>query len=214
LHNDTWRAVMQKIFLWMAIAILAVTMGCNKQRGSEQSSEGKGSGSDTSATGGSSAGQGQEQAQTDMGKSMGGPDQQFVQQAAQGGIAEVDLSTMVADKTTNPTVKQLAQRIVRDHTNANQQLQSAVQQANGTMPTTPSSDAQQMRDQMSTMSGRELDRAYVQHLIQDHEKDISLFQQEANNGTDPQLKTFAQKTLPTLKEHLQLAKAAQSKLRG
>jgi putative membrane protein len=201
---------MHKHFIITMIITLCLAVGCGQQRGSERAgNEGQGGQAGTTATGTT---QGDQQTGTGTGKSIGSADQQFVQQAASSGMAEVELSNMVAGKSQNEAVKQLAQRIAQDHQQGNQQLQSAVQQANGTMPTDLDESAQDMRDRMSKMSGAALDKAYINHIIEHHQKDIQLYEQEANNGTESGIKSFAQSTLPTLREHLQMAKQTQAKL--
>ena len=60
-------------------------------------------------------------------------------------------------------------------------------------------------DKLSKMRGAEFDRAYMRDMVQDHEKDVKKFRQEAQHGGDPDLKGFAQKTLPVLEQHLKMA---------
>jgi putative membrane protein len=66
-------------------------------------------------------------------------------------------------------------------------------------------------DRLSTMSGNAFDTAYMQHMVQDHEKTVADFQKQAQSGSDPALKAFAQKQLPTLQQHLQMAQASAPK---
>ena len=63
-------------------------------------------------------------------------------------------------------------------------------------------------DRLSTMSGNAFDAAYMQHMVQDHQKTIADFQKQAESGSDPALKSFAQKQLPILQQHLQMAQAS------
>ena len=132
-------------------------------------------------------------------------DQQFVTKAAQGGMAEVELGQLAAQKAQNPQVKQFGQKMVDDHTKANDQLKQVASQEGVTLPTGLDAKDQALKDRLSKLSGDQFDRVYMQHMVQDHKKDIADFQKEANNGKDQQVKQFAQQTLPTLKEHLQMA---------
>jgi putative membrane protein len=203
---------MRKISILFLALIMTLAVGCNKQRGNEPSTADNSSSSPSSSR--ADTGNDNANANTSASGSISSSDQQFVTEAATGGMKEVELSTFVAQKTQNADVKQLAERIAQDHTNANQELKTAAQQDNGQVPSSMDAKATQELNMFKKMSGTKLDQAYVQHMVQDHQKDISKFQQEANNGASQQVKSFAQKTLPTLQEHLQMAQDTMSKLGG
>ncbi|HUR36206.1 MAG TPA: DUF4142 domain-containing protein [Terriglobales bacterium] len=193
----------------MSLSLL-LAVGCSQQRGNEPNKSADNNSSSTTATSGNSS--------TDAKTSTSGPisssDQQFITEAANGGMKEVELSNYVAQKTQSMEVRQLAERIAQDHSNANSELKSAAQQDNGNVPASMDEKAMQEFDQFKKMSGTKLDQMYVQHMIQDHKKDIAKFQEEASSGTASQVKAFAQKTLPTLQEHLQMAQDTHSKMSG
>ncbi len=132
-------------------------------------------------------------------------DRQFVTKAAQGGMAEVELGQLAAQKAQNPQVKEFGQKMVDDHSKANDQLKQIASQEGVTLPTGLDAKDQALKDKLSKLSGDQFDRMYMQHMVQDHKKDVADFQKEANSGKDQQVKQFAQQTLPTLKEHLQMA---------
>ncbi|MDQ6632660.1 MAG: DUF4142 domain-containing protein [Verrucomicrobiota bacterium] len=132
-------------------------------------------------------------------------DSKFVRDAAQGGAMEVDLGKLGVEKAQNPAVKQFAQRIVDDHTKANQELTKIVEQK-GIKLAEPSKKESKMTGHLRGLSGAEFDRAYLQHMVKDHEKDIKAFEKTAESSEDSQIKEFASKTLPTLKEHLSMAR--------
>jgi putative membrane protein len=138
--------------------------------------------------------------------------QDFVKHAAQGGMAEVSLGKLAADKATDPDVKQFAQRMVDDHSKANEELTNLAT-AKGMQPP-PSPDAQQqaLMDRLGKLSGPAFDRAYMQAMVGDHNHDVSEFRTFAQRGTDPDVKAWAAKTLPTLEEHQQLAKTTAAKI--
>jgi putative membrane protein len=139
---------------------------------------------------------------------IGKMDSKFITMAAQGGLAEVQMGQLAQQKASDPAVKQLGQRLVQDHTKANDQLKSIAQQQGVTLPTEPSAADQQALKKFEGLSGSQFDQQFVAHAIKDHQKDIALFQKESQNGKDDSVKQFAQQTLPTLQEHLQMAQQA------
>jgi putative membrane protein len=145
-------------------------------------------------------------------KMMKSADTHFAMQAAQGGIAEVKLGQLAAEKAANPDVKAFGQQMVDDHTKANDQLKSIAQGEGMTLPTDVNAKQQAMYNKLSKLSGAEFDRQYVKGMVADHEEDVKEFQKEANNGKDEKIKSFASQTLPVLQQHLDKIKSIQSKM--
>jgi putative membrane protein len=141
-------------------------------------------------------------------------DATFAIKAAQGGMAEVKLGQLAVQKASNPGVKSFGQRMVDDHSKANEQLKSIAGKDSMTLPNTLGAKDQELYNKLSTLSGGEFDRAYMKAMVKDHEEDIKEFQKEASKGTNPGIKNFASTTLPTLQEHLQMAKSTEQKLRA
>jgi putative membrane protein len=139
---------------------------------------------------------------------MSSTDRTFVQKAAAGGLAEVALGQLAQQNASSQTVKTFGQRMVTDHGQANQQLQQIAQSENIALPTALDSKDQALQKRLSALNGPAFDAAYTQHMVKDHEQDVAEFQREAQSGQDPALKAFAQKTLPILQQHLQMAQAA------
>jgi len=137
-------------------------------------------------------------------------DRTFAQKAAAGGLAEVSLGQIAAQNANSQQVKDFGQRMVTDHTQANQELQQIAQQENLTLPTQPDSKDQATQKRLGTLTGTAFDTAYTKDMVQDHRQYIAEFKREAQSGQDPALKAFAQKTLPVLQQHLQMAEAAAS----
>ncbi|HVW07550.1 MAG TPA: DUF4142 domain-containing protein [Bryobacteraceae bacterium] len=135
-------------------------------------------------------------------------DQSFVNKAAQGGQAEVKLGQLAASKGSNQKVRDFGQRMVQDHGKADDQLQSIAQKQNIQTPSGMTSEDQTLYDKLQGLSGSQFDKTYMSAMVKDHENDINEFQREADSGKDSAVKSFASDTLPTLREHLQLAKAA------
>ena len=104
-------------------------------------------------------------------------------------------------------MKQFAQRMVTDHTKANDQLKQIAAGKNVQLPTDIPAAAKRERDRLSKLSGAQFDREYMSHMTSDHKKDTSLFRSAAKSAKDSDIKQFASSTLPTLEEHLQLAQS-------
>jgi putative membrane protein len=132
-------------------------------------------------------------------------DKTFATNAAAGGMAEVTLGRLATQKAGSQQVRQFGQQMVTDHTQANQELQAIAKQQNLTLPTKPDSASTAMEQRLQARSGTAFDSAYTQDMVQDHQKDVAEFEREANTGQDPALKAFAQKYLPVLQRHLQMA---------
>ena len=135
-------------------------------------------------------------------------DRTFMTKASQGGMAEVELGKLAATKATNQKVKDFGQRMVDDHSKANDQLKLIATNKGLSLPSDVSSMDRALIDRLSHLSGELFDKAYIRAMVDDHETDIAEFEKEANGGQDSDVKTFASSTLPTLKEHLDLANDA------
>jgi len=129
-------------------------------------------------------------------------DMEFATKAAAAGKAEVELAKIGTEKATDPDVKTFADRLVQDHTKANDQLAQTMQAKSMEAPAEGSADAKAESDRIATLSGSEFDREFMMHWVSSHEKGIELYSSEAETGQDPELKQFAADTLPTLREHL------------
>ncbi len=134
--------------------------------------------------------------------------------AAQGGLAEVQLGQLAAQKASNPDVKAFGQKMVDDHTKANDQLKDIASKNSIAVPTELSAKDKAEHERLSKLSGDAFDKAYMSHMVADHKKDVAEFKKEANSGKDDAVKNFAQQTLPTLQEHLKMAQETNGKLKG
>ena len=139
-------------------------------------------------------------------------DKHFIQEAADGGLAEVELGQLAADKASSPEVKQFGERMVKDHSKANDELKEIAAKKGVTLPSSPSKKNEATKERLSKLSGDAFDRAYMSDMVKDHKKDIAEFQRESTSGHDPDVKQFASETLPTLKEHLKQAESVSPKL--
>jgi putative membrane protein len=141
-------------------------------------------------------------------------DQKFVEDAIKGNRAEVTLGKMVASKAQDSSVKQFAQLMVKDHTAALNELQQLAKKKNIDVPQDLPDDAQQLQGKLQSDSGKQLDKDYMDGMVQDHQKDVQEFQDAAQNAKDPEVKQLASKLLPKLQEHLDKAKQVNSKVSG
>ncbi|WP_432807797.1 DUF4142 domain-containing protein [Pantanalinema sp. GBBB05] len=134
-------------------------------------------------------------------------DNQFANQAGEAGLTEVQLGQLAVERAGSSEVKQYAQEMIQEHTQANNELKQLAAQKGITLPQTLNQQHQTAKANLSSLSGAAFDRAYMDLMKQDHAKVVSLFQQQANQGQDPDLKNWAAKTLPTLQEHKQMAQS-------
>lgn len=141
-------------------------------------------------------------------------DSTFIMKAAQGGMAEVELGKLAVQKASNDRVKQFGQQMVDDHSRAGDELKSLASSKGMTVPTTINAKDRATKKRLEGMQGADFDRAYMQDMVNDHQQDIADFQKEADHGSDPDVKAWAAKTLPTLQHHLQMAQEAWNAVKG
>jgi putative membrane protein len=137
-------------------------------------------------------------------------DQDFVKQAAQGGIEEIQSGQMAEQKGASQAIKQLGQTLVSDHTMMNEQLKQIAQQQGFTLPQSLPQDDRQEMQQLRNLSGQQFDRQFADEQIEDHQKMIQALQKEAQTTQDPALRAFAQSGIPVMQKHLQMAEQAKS----
>jgi putative membrane protein len=143
-----------------------------------------------------------------------GGDTDFVNTVAMDGMAEVELGRLAVQKAKSPEVKQFAQRMVADHSKANAELKQLASNKNITLPAEPNAQQQSEKDRLSKLSGAEFDREYMSLMSTDHDKAVAAFEAESRNGSETDVKSWATKTLPTLREHQTLAKQIAEKVGG
>jgi putative membrane protein len=134
---------------------------------------------------------------------VGVADQVFAMMAAEGGLAEVQLGKLAADKAASPEVKQVAQRLVQEHTKANQELLTITGKKDISVPNQLDDTHEDVVKLFSRLEGAQFDREFLRYQVMHHEKDVAAFNLQAKEGQDPDLKAFAAKQLPVLQEHLQ-----------
>lgn len=138
------------------------------------------------------------------------PDRDFINNAAKGNRAEVELGRMMSQKAIDPGVKQFAQQMVKDHSAALTQLQQLAQAI--ALPDGLPSDAEDLKQKLSADRGKQADKDYVSGMVEGHQKDVKEFRDAAQNAHDPEVKQWASNLVPKLQEHLQKAQALDSKV--
>ena len=139
-------------------------------------------------------------------------DTRFIKEAAMGGLEEVQLGQLAVQKASNGDVKSFGQRMVDDHTKANSQLQQIASQKGVTVASKLSPPKQKDVDKLSKLNGAAFDRSYMSMMVKDHVKDVAEFQKASKNAKDSDVKSFASSTLPTLQDHLKMARDISSAL--
>jgi putative membrane protein len=172
------------------LLVLAVMLGAARQGASQ-------GGQNSNQSGG----------QSGAAATVSNADRKFATTAAMSGMAEVELGRLAAERGASDAVKQFGQRMVDDHSKANDELKQWATTAGVTLPTALDAKHQAVVAKLNRLSGAAFDRAYAQQMVKDHTKAVQLFQREADRGTDAGLKTFASATLPTLQEHLRMARS-------
>lgn len=153
-------------------------------------------------------------AQDKAGKSQPVTDPQFVLKASEDGLAEVNHGLLAAQRASSPEVKQFAQRMVKDHEKANKELLDLANTKGFKVASDMGAKHQAMQDRLTKLSGADFDRHYMQHMVDGHEKTVALFKAETKSGKDEGLRAFAGKVLPTIEDHLKMAKQIQGKLQA
>jgi len=138
---------------------------------------------------------------------LGSDDRKFVMEAAMGGLMEVELGRLAAQQGSSAAVKQFGQRMVDDHSKANDELKQVASSKGISLPTELDQKHKDQIAKMQKMSGTDFDKAYSKAMLSDHVKDVAAFEKQSTKGSDSDIKAFASKTLPTLQEHLQMARA-------
>jgi putative membrane protein len=200
---------------FLSLAVLSGTLlftACNNDESSSAST------TDTSSTT-NSTGSDNMNATTDTGSgnmnstmsnaALSDMDRAFVMKAAMGGMMEVESSRIEQESGASQRVKDVATLIMRDHTNANTELKSLASAKGLVIPEDSLKTANKSHmDAMRKMKGAALDKHYLNMMMNDHNKDIAEFEKAATSLTDPDLKAWAAKTLPTLRMHKDSVQAA------
>jgi len=208
---------MKRIFFLIGIFLLSMlAVGCNGGHGnsanSMEPSTNRSGGNEVNASS-NTAGSLGNLTNTAPANNIAGGDNQFIVEAAMGGLAEVELGKIASTKAANAEVKKFADLMVQDHSKANEELKSIAAKKGMKAPAELDDKHKSTMEELRSKVGSEFDRAYVNAMVEDHKKDVALFEAESQNGNDPEIKAFAAKTLPVLKKHLDAITAIHAKMK-
>jgi putative membrane protein len=131
-------------------------------------------------------------------------DRAFVEQAASSNLAQVKLGQLALEKGSSPAVKELGQRMIDDHTKANEELKSLAGKMSLPFPTEADTGSKATYDKLEKLSGPSFDKAYVKTMAKDHDAAVKVYKREiATAGVDSVVKEWAQKTLGVIEQHEQ-----------
>ncbi|MCI0746889.1 MAG: DUF4142 domain-containing protein [Verrucomicrobia subdivision 3 bacterium] len=137
-------------------------------------------------------------------------DAKFVETAAQSGMMEVRMGQLISEAASSQPLREFGDRLVKDHTKANQELTQIASRKGFTVPTQTAAKHEEMLDGLSKLKGAEFERVVQKHAVEHHQEDIQLYEKASQTLQDAELKVFAAKTLGVLKEHLALAKGLET----
>lgn len=132
-------------------------------------------------------------------------DKEFLAKAGMAGLYEVIVGNLALEQGMHAAVKEFAQRMVTDHARVNAELQQLATASGVALPTELAGDYAAAAEHLRSLSTDQFDRAYMQHMVSDHQNEIAEFERAAAQADHPDIRAFAAKHVPMLKEHLQLA---------
>jgi putative membrane protein len=155
-------------------------------------------------------------AQTDQANRMklSPDDSAFLAAAFEGGMAEVELGNLAQQRGSSDVVKQFGKQMVEDHTMINDEIKALATGKGVPIPSALDAKSQATQDRLSKLSGAAFDRAYMQDMVTDHQKDVAEFRRMSTRAADPDIKAFAAKTLPTLEKHLKMARTGLAEVKN
>ena len=205
----------QRLLAMMLALLVVAAMACrnsedkvnNGAAGTTDTSTTSTSGTDTSGTTTTStAASGATSSSGGSVSNLSAADKEFVMKAAIGGMAEVQMGQTASQKGQNADVKAFGARMVTDHSKANDELKQLATTKGLALPTDLDAKHKKTADAIAAKNGKDFDKAYMTDMVKDHEEDVAEFQKESQSAGDADIRNWAAKTLPTLQEHLRMAK--------
>jgi len=140
-------------------------------------------------------------------------DAAFIVDAANGGMTEIELGKLALQKGVSKQVKNFGLMMVKDHSKINDMIKAIAVTKNISIPKAPGAKEQKIISKLTGKSGKDFDKAYIDDMIEDHQDDIKAFQTAAKKCLDPDVKSFAAKTIPILQEHLDAINAIKDSMK-
>ena len=129
-------------------------------------------------------------------------DKTFIQEAGAGNLAEAEMGQLAEQKATRPAIKEFGRWMATDHGFANKWLAAILREEHENFQPALTAEQSEMKRKLEGLSGAQFDQYYVQHMVQDHEKTVPVFEKEAKEGHNPAIKTYAEDLTPVLEQHL------------
>jgi putative membrane protein len=198
-------------FLLVACAGILCLSGCDDSRMSTANSERTRTPMNTMGGSANSVGSAMNSTSNAVSGTTAASAESFMREAAQGGMAEVEMGKLAEQKSKNAEIKNFGRMMVKDHSDAGKELMALASKKNITLPTDMGTH-KSTYNRLNGLSGADFDTAYVDEMTADHQKDVSAFQTQADNATDPEVKAFAAKVLPLITKHMEVIKEMQAKM--
>ena len=191
-------------FLLITSVVFFVAIACNNNPDSVEkandSNEAKMEHSDTSRS-------------NQVAQSVSELDSKFMTEAANIGLTEISLGKLASERSSNSKIKHFGNMMVKDHMHANHELQNIASEKNITLPDSLSKSSKKECDDLKKKKGKAFDKAYIDMMVDGHQKVLSQFEDLEKHGTDSQLKAFVSKTIPVIQDHLDSAKAIKESIK-
>jgi putative membrane protein len=134
-------------------------------------------------------------------------DREFVEKATPCCHATIQYSELAERQATRPEVKAFAKKLVKEHKEFREELAKASRDQKVAVASGTEKPMREEMEKLAKLQGSAFDQAFLDRVVEDHEKAIKMCEAQADKGTDPMLKDFAKKCVPELKDHLKEAKA-------
>jgi putative membrane protein len=151
--------------------------------------------------------------QSVAGSQLSAADRRFLQDAAAGAVLEIELGRMAAERGTTEQVRQFGRRMADDQSQASEQLRSIAQSKGVPLPDSLDAKRRKEVEGLQKLSGMQFDQAYMRLMLEDHQRDIRDFRKTAQQGSDPNVKSFASSSLPRLHDHLAMVREAEKSVK-
>ena len=138
-------------------------------------------------------------------------DQFFLRQASKGGLLEVRLAELAAERAANPAIQDAAAKLLEDHRQANERLKAFADRQNVTLPTELGKHQEDV-DRLAQLSGPDFGKAYLKEMVEHHQQAVATFQREAEEGANPHIRAWAAQLVTTLRDHLHMVQGIAEKL--
>lgn len=185
-----------KNLLVVLFASLLLVFSACQQKSGDQNPEGAGMNADTTASA----------------RNTAADENEFINKAASGGMMEVELGRYAVKNAGSKDVRDFGQRMVTDHSKANAELKALAKTKNITLPDSMMDKHRDMASDLMKLKGAEFDKEYMSKMVKDHEEDVSEFEDASKDHADPDVKAWAAKTAPVLRQHLEMAKKIDEKM--